>query len=65
MRVAMPRNCLSVTRISVPFGTGARESDVYNSEWNYGITVTPYLFQHSAKGCYHNSKRKIGGIRRR
>ncbi len=31
MRVAMPRNCLNVTRISVPFGTGARESSVKTS----------------------------------
>jgi hypothetical protein len=29
MRVAMPRNCLNVTRISVPFGSGAREPDLY------------------------------------
>ena len=26
-----------------------------------GITLTPYLFQHSAKGCHRNSKRKLGG----
>jgi hypothetical protein len=35
MRVAMPRNCLNVTRISVPFGSGAREPGLYCSEWDH------------------------------
>jgi hypothetical protein len=35
MRVAMPHNCLNVTKISVPFGGGARQPDLYNSEWNH------------------------------
>ena len=35
MRVAMPRNCLNVTKISVPFGSGARQPDLYSLEWDH------------------------------